>query len=80
MKIGERIRQLRSQKGLTLAEASAMIGMTPAGLSLIELGKRRITTEQLERLAAALEVSPADFFATDVDVASSPSKEAPTDG
>lgn len=80
MTIGERIRLLRNQKHLTLAEVAARIGMTSAGLSLIELGKRRITTEQLEMLAVALAVKPAVFFDGAINEASTHDpKEAPAD-
>lgn len=79
MNTGERIRMLRSQKHFTLAEVSRQIGMTPAGLSLIELGKRRVTTEQIELLAKALGARPADFFDAELNAATRKHKEAPAD-
>lgn len=75
--VGARIRALRNDKHLTLAEVATQIGMTPAGLSLIELEKRRVTAQQMELLARALGVRPGDFFGPDLDATSSKVKEAP---
>lgn len=79
MNTGERIRMLRTQKHYTLAEVSRQMGMTAAGLSLIELGKRRVTTEQIEILAKALGAKPADFFDAEINVATRKRGEAPAD-
>lgn len=64
MKVHERIRALREEQRLTLAELASRIGMTEGGLSLIELGKRRVTADKLQALAEALGVQPAAFFET----------------
>jgi transcriptional regulator with XRE-family HTH domain len=37
---GQRVRQLRAARGVTLAEMAAMLGVTPAYLSALEHGKR----------------------------------------
>jgi transcriptional regulator with XRE-family HTH domain len=76
MNTGARIRMLRKRENLTLTDVANQIGMTSAGLSLIELGKRRITTEQIELLAKALRVKPGDFFDPELNVTSQRHKEA----
>lgn len=80
MKVHERIRALREQRHLTLAELSSKIGMSEAGLSLIELGKRRVTADKLQLLAEALGVKPAVFFEPDLDATLTPAAEEPAHG
>lgn len=71
MNIGAKVRSLRKSRGLTLAQVAKGLGMTAAGLSLIERGERRITVEQLERIAQILGKSPRYFFEQRLDAASS---------
>lgn len=54
MSVGEQIRQLRRESGLTLEEVAQKAGMQASNLSDIEKGKRDIRTKTLERIAAAL--------------------------
>lgn len=63
MKIGQVIRALRSERGLTL-EAVALEAETDAGnLSRIEQGKRQPSGGLLERIAKALNTSVASIYA-----------------
>ena len=62
MSIGARIRERRHLLNLTLEEAAARSGMQASNLSDIEAGKRDIRTQTLERIAHALECSPAEFY------------------
>lgn len=50
---GEYIRQLRTDKGLTLTELAALLKLDSANLSKIENGKREFDEKRLEKLANA---------------------------
>ncbi len=57
-----RIRHFRKQRGFTLAALGAAIGLTPQSVSRIETDKMRLSTGWMERIAAALNVSPLDLL------------------
>ena len=57
-----KIRHYRKQRGLTLASLGAAIGLTPQSVSRIENDKMRLSTVWMERIAAALNVSPVDLI------------------
>lgn len=57
-----KIRHFRKQRGLTLAALGAAIGLTPPSVSRIENGKMRLSTGWMEKIAAALNVGPADLL------------------
>jgi len=61
-KIGERIREGRKSRGLTLAQLSERTGLSVGFLSQIELGKNSASVETLYRIGRALAVDPGDFF------------------
>jgi DNA-binding NtrC family response regulator len=61
-RIGERIREARKQKSLTLAQLSERTGLSVGFLSQIELGKNSASVETLYRIARALGMAPGDFF------------------
>ena len=50
---GEYIRQLRTDKGLTLTELAALLKLDSANLSKIENGKREFDEKRLDKLANA---------------------------
>ena len=50
---GEYIRQLRTDKGLTLTELAALLKLDSANLSKIENGKREFDEKRLDKLATA---------------------------
>ena len=54
--IGRRIRQLRSDKGLTLETLASAIDRAPSQLSVIENGRRELKLSEVNRLAEALGV------------------------
>ncbi len=58
-----RIREWRKRRGLTLRVLAERIGSSEATLSRMETDRIRVTTAWLERIAAALEVSPTDLLA-----------------
>ncbi|MGD9863869.1 MAG: helix-turn-helix domain-containing protein [Pseudodonghicola sp.] len=61
--LGPRIRALRRQAGLSLAELAARTEVSEATLSRIETGKSDISAPHLYRLAGALGVDIGQFFA-----------------
>src|SRR6478735_11539378 len=54
--IGRRIRQLRTQRGMTLDELAAAVDRAPSQLSMIENGRREPKLTQLRAIARALGV------------------------
>lgn len=50
---GEYIRQLRTDKGLTLTQLASQLDLDSANLSKIENGKREFDEKRLEKLARA---------------------------
>lgn len=61
-KIGEKIREGRKRKSLTLAQLSERTGLSVGFLSQIELGKNSASVETLYRISRALGMLPGDFF------------------
>jgi transcriptional regulator with XRE-family HTH domain len=59
--IGDRLRQRRSELGLSLNRLAADLALTPDALALIEEGAKRLDAVALERAVKRLDV-PADFF------------------
>ena len=55
--IGRRIRQLRTEKGMTLDELAVALDRAPSQLSVIENGKRELKLSELQKLSRALGVS-----------------------
>lgn len=53
--IGKKIQQAREDKGLTQVELAQVLGITQAGLSNYELGKRRLYLHQIEQIARILD-------------------------
>jgi transcriptional regulator with XRE-family HTH domain len=61
-KFGIKVRELRDAKGITQEELSYRSELHRTYISSIELGKRNVSLINIEKLAAALECSIADFF------------------
>ena len=57
-RLGQRIRQLREEKGLTQADLSRSSGVSRVYLSGIERGIRNLTVLHLLAVAKALKVPP----------------------
>ncbi len=62
---GERIKRLRSFRGLTCAELAKRIGCTRPYLSAVENGRYPVSSKILRKLSQALNVTPDFFVATD---------------
>src|SRR6266568_47329 len=60
--LGNRIRELRKNKGLSQDQLSEVVGIHPKHLSRIELGKSFPYMETLEAIARALQVELKDLF------------------
>src|SRR5215217_1289541 len=58
----ERVRELRTEKGLTQVRLAVAADMNPATLNRIEQGKANHNLKTLERLAHALGVEVGDLF------------------
>src|ERR1700709_1340578 len=62
LRVRRRLRELRTQRGLTLDEAATRADIDVSTLSRLESGKRRLALDHLPRLAAALSVSTDDLL------------------
>ncbi len=60
--LGRRLRQLRSSRGLSLAEVADATGISPSFLSIVENGQSDITVSRLMRLVHWYGVSIADLL------------------
>lgn len=63
-RIGEKIREGRKAKNLTLAQLAERTSLSVGFLSQIELGKNSASVETLYRIACALGTDPGEFFQT----------------
>lgn len=61
-KIGEKIRRIRSGKGLSQANVAHELEMTPGAYAKIERGETDAPTSRLLKIAAILEVHVSAFF------------------
>ncbi len=55
------IRRLREQKGYSQEYMALCLGMSQNNYSKLELGKNKLTVEQLERIASVLEIGPKEL-------------------
>jgi transcriptional regulator with XRE-family HTH domain len=62
LRVRRRLRELRTQLGLTLDEVATRADIDVSTLSRLESGKRRLALDHLPRLAAALSVSTDDLL------------------
>lgn len=63
--LSNRIAEWRHRRGLTLEQLAARADTTHQQVMRLEKGQRRLTLEWLQRLSAALEVTPADLLPVD---------------
>lgn len=61
-KVGSRIRELRTQAGLTQEKFAQKIGMDRTYFASVELGKRNISIVNLEKIAHGLDISLSELF------------------
>lgn len=60
-----KIKELRKERGLSQTKLAAMLGVTRAVISQYEVGTRKPKTEQLKKIAAALNCSYWDLVGED---------------
>ncbi len=60
--IGNEIRKLRKQRGLSSTELAQRTGLSQPQVSRLENGKQGFRSETLARISKALDVTPAYFF------------------
>ena len=60
---GTRMRALREGFDVSVEECAQALGLTPAGISEREIGRRPLLVGEFWRFCSYLGVSPADFFA-----------------
>lgn len=60
--VGNRIRYLRTQMGLSQEKLALKAGIDRTYLAGIESGKRNATITSIEKIVTALEISLKDFF------------------
>lgn len=65
MLVGEKIKEIRKQKGLTIRNVAAFAKISTSTLCEIENGKRSGTIDTLEKIAHALGVESKNFFDND---------------
>jgi transcriptional regulator with XRE-family HTH domain len=63
--VGQRLREFRNARGLSIRALATMSGLNFNTLSLIENGKTSPSVSTLQQLAQALLIPVAAFFATD---------------
>ena len=57
-RFGERVRELRTKKGLSQEELAELSGLHRTYISSLELGKRNVSLINIHALAKALGVTP----------------------
>ncbi len=60
--IGKRLKEIRAERKLTQAKVSAKTGIHVTHLSLLEINKRRVNVEMLDKLGACYNVKLHEFF------------------
>ena len=65
--IGERIRILRLERGLSQLELGALIGASAREIDLFEKGAKRVGAARLIRIAKVLEINVGVFFGGEQD-------------
>lgn len=76
VRIGAKIKKAREENLLSQAELGAKLGVTATAVNYYEKGKRKISIDDLYRLAAALK-KPVDFFLSDGPEPSKKKKKSP---
>jgi transcriptional regulator with XRE-family HTH domain len=62
VQVGELIRELREKRGLSVRTLAAQAGFSPSFISQVENGQASPSIASLEKIAACLEVTLAEFF------------------
>ena len=60
--IGQRIRNYRTQKGLSQEKLAELAGCHPTYLGQLERGEKNATLESVEKIASAMDISLSELF------------------
>ena len=60
--IGQRIRNYRTQKGLSQEKLAELAGCHPTYIGQLERGEKNATLESVEKLASAMDISLSELF------------------
>ncbi len=63
LRFGEAVRRYRQMKEISQEEFAEMCGLHRTYISDIELGKRNVSLENIEKIANALNISISQLFA-----------------
>lgn len=66
VKIGQRLRDLRKQTGLSQEKFSFICELDRTYIASIEQGKRNVSIANIEKIAKALDMSVYEFFKSDL--------------
>ena len=66
VKIGMRIKELRTEKNLTQEGIAWKSEVDRTFMNHVENGKRNISVDSLDKILQGLEISPKDFFNTEL--------------
>ena len=66
IKIGKRLRELRTKKGLSQEKFSFICELDRTYIASIEQGKRNVSIANIEKIAKALDMSIHEFFKSDL--------------
>ena len=62
LSFGQRVREIRQDRGLSQEELAELAGMHRTYVSSLERGLRNVGLDNILAIAAALDVSPSDLF------------------
>ena len=60
--IGQRIRNYRTQKGLSQEKLAEVAGCHPTYIGQLERGEKNATLESVEKIASAMDISLSELF------------------
>ncbi len=66
IKIGKRLRELRTKKDLSQEKFSFICELDRTYIASIEQGKRNVSIANIEKIANALDMSTYEFFKSDL--------------
>lgn len=64
MDVGQKVKELRKSLGMSSTELSARSGIAQSFISKVERGLAYPTTDTLEKLVSAFNISLSDFFSS----------------
>ena len=62
VRFGTAVRKFRMQKGISQEDFADMCGLHRTYISDIELGKRNVSLENIDRISSALNISLSELF------------------